>query len=730
MKRIRAGVRSLPDAALNRVRQQTEALSPDARRALAMVAVMGSEAEFDLLAAATRLSEPALVAALKELIAARFLVEARPDRFAFRSPLLRRAALAQLLARERRALHREAAEAIEGLMGSAAEQRAGELARHYAAAGEVEIALGYCRVAGEQALRRDDLREALAHFSRGIRCAARLGRAADDLLLARAELYERMGRFAAAETDLVAAQEAAQREGRGRAAWQALLRLGYLWAARDYRRSLAWYEAALSAAEKLADPLACAETRNRIGNVYLNQDRPDEALPCHAIALAAFESAADVAGQANTLELMAVCYYNLPDALAGADCATRALALGRAAGDRSVIFHAAIHLLLPLRFDTEAGPRADPARLIATAEEALEIARGMGWLGGEAQALGLLGGFYGVLGQYDHGLTLLRDGLALAERLEYAAGISAAERLTAETLTDLLAFDAAAGRLRRARAIAVDAGAYLFADIASLALAQALAGRGGRGDLAEARGLLDELLAGARAVSGRLRREALAARAEVDLAEGDPRAAVACVEELIRSTRHLSERGLASVPRLALLLGRGQLAAGQVEAAESALTEAVEGATVLQRAPLLWRGHVALGRLRLRQRQRKAARAEFDRGREIIAALAATVEDPALREMFTRRSLAMMPLPPPPTERLVEKAAHHGLTGREREVARLVASGASNREIARTLAISERTAERHVANILAKLGLASRVQLATWVGANLPSVSPPQANPA
>jgi predicted ATPase/DNA-binding CsgD family transcriptional regulator len=54
------------------------------------------------------------------------------------------------------------------------------------------------------------------------------------------------------------------------------------------------------------------------------------------------------------------------------------------------------------------------------------------------------------------------------------------------------------------------------------------------------------------------------------------------------------------------------------------------------------------------------------------------------------------------------------LTAREREVARLVAQGASNRQIAETLVIGERTAEAHVSNMLAKLGLTTRVQLAAW----------------
>ena len=50
----------------------------------------------------------------------------------------------------------------------------------------------------------------------------------------------------------------------------------------------------------------------------------------------------------------------------------------------------------------------------------------------------------------------------------------------------------------------------------------------------------------------------------------------------------------------------------------------------------------------------------------------------------------------------------HGLTARELEVLRLVASGKSNREIAATLVISEHTVARHVQNIFAKVNVSSR----------------------
>jgi DNA-binding NarL/FixJ family response regulator len=54
------------------------------------------------------------------------------------------------------------------------------------------------------------------------------------------------------------------------------------------------------------------------------------------------------------------------------------------------------------------------------------------------------------------------------------------------------------------------------------------------------------------------------------------------------------------------------------------------------------------------------------------------------------------------------------LTAREREVLALVAEGASNRQIAEMLTVSERTARTHVSAILGKLGLVSRTQAALW----------------
>jgi DNA-binding NarL/FixJ family response regulator len=67
--------------------------------------------------------------------------------------------------------------------------------------------------------------------------------------------------------------------------------------------------------------------------------------------------------------------------------------------------------------------------------------------------------------------------------------------------------------------------------------------------------------------------------------------------------------------------------------------------------------------------------------------------------------------PAPPPDRL-------SLTGREIEVVRLIARGATNREIAAQLFVSEGTVKNHVSHILGRLGLRDRTQAALYAREN------------
>ena len=79
------------------------------------------------------------------------------------------------------------------------------------------------------------------------------------------------------------------------------------------------------------------------------------------------------------------------------------------------------------------------------------------------------------------------------------------------------------------------------------------------------------------------------------------------------------------------------------------------------------------------------------------------------------------PIPPtsPAPKRPSDDEAPH-LTRREREVAALIARGLTSRQIASKLVVSERTVDNHVANILKKLSLQSREQIAARMAEQSP----------
>jgi DNA-binding CsgD family transcriptional regulator/tetratricopeptide (TPR) repeat protein len=81
------------------------------------------------------------------------------------------------------------------------------------------------------------------------------------------------------------------------------------------------------------------------------------------------------------------------------------------------------------------------------------------------------------------------------------------------------------------------------------------------------------------------------------------------------------------------------------------------------------------------------------------------------------RPASPRPTRPEPTQD-ASPSALAGFSRREREVVTLIAEGCTNREIAERLVISERTAEKHVQNVLTRLGVRSRTQVAAWAVRN------------
>jgi non-specific serine/threonine protein kinase len=94
--------------------------------------------------------------------------------------------------------------------------------------------------------------------------------------------------------------------------------------------------------------------------------------------------------------------------------------------------------------------------------------------------------------------------------------------------------------------------------------------------------------------------------------------------------------------------------------------------------------------------------------------LEANIPDEQLRGDFIHNALEALPKAKKISRRQSEAEKFEGLTAREREVARCLSQGKSNREIAEELVLSERTVENHVSNILKKLQFDSRAQIAVW----------------
>jgi non-specific serine/threonine protein kinase len=202
------------------------------------------------------------------------------------------------------------------------------------------------------------------------------------------------------------------------------------------------------------------------------------------------------------------------------------------------------------------------------------------------------------------------------------------------------------------------------------------------------------------------------ARARYALADRLPEQALQIVDVLISSAP--SRASGRAIPHLWHLRALALIAIERKDEAAIVLREAQAAAIAQGLPPLLWRIASVQARLSLARRRRDEAETACARAQAIIAQLGSDLPDPLARDAFLHGARAQVPQLTKPTARRAAKQALDGLTLREREVAALIAQGRSNREIAAALVVSERTVEKHVENILAKLAFSSRAQIAAW----------------
>jgi DNA-binding CsgD family transcriptional regulator len=705
----------IPRSVQAALQRRLDQLSPEARELIALAAVAGRRFEFALMARLTHHSEAELVRLVKELARAQLVVEESPETFAFRHALTRQAVEADLLARERRGIHQQIVVALEQLAAENSDQRAAELAYHAYAAEDWQRVLIYAHRAGQQALHLYAPHAAVDHTSHALEAARRLHLPAPaKLYRSRGQAYALVSAFDAARADYEQAVARAREDGEQGVEWQSLLDLGFLWMARDFVRAGDYFAQALAIARASGDPMRLAHSLNRLGNWHVNADHPLRGKPYHEEALALFERAGEGRGRAETLDLLAGATYLAGDLGAGMELYAQAAAHFRALDDRVGLASSLTWLALrgPAAFNTMTAA-APLSTCIQTAEEALQLARAIGWRSGEAFSLVVLGMCLGAQGDYGRALPSLHGGLALAQDLNHLQWLAAAHFGLGELYLDLLMPEAAAEQLERSLDFARQSNVPFSIRLQGAMLALASI-RSGALDRAEA--LLNETFgaeADCEAPPTLAQRLGWCARAELALARDQPAAALAIADWLIATAGSSTDAGQPIVPRLLLLRGRA-LAALRSDEAESTLLAARTIAETCGARPLTWQIQVALGRLYHSRLRRRDAAQSYAAARHTVEHLAAAIPDAGLAAAFLRQATARMPRGGHPSPRRAARQALAGLTEREREVAILVAQGRSNREIAAALVLTERTAKAHVGNILDKLGFSSRTQIVAW----------------
>src|SRR5207244_2040714 len=156
--------------------------------------------------------------------------------------------------------------------------------------------------------------------------------------------------------------------------------------------------------------------------------------------------------------------------------------------------------------------------------------------------------------------------------------------------------------------------------------------------------------------------------------------------------------------------GLVEAARGDVAAAAALLEDAITQNEAAEDAFGQARAVLALGVVRRRVRQKRAARDAIEAALAGFEQLgAATWIEKARAELG----------------RIGGRTREEGLTAAERRVAALVAEGRTNREVAAALFVGERTVETHLSHVYAKLGLRSRAELARtfWPEAEAPEQS-------
>jgi DNA-binding CsgD family transcriptional regulator len=671
------------------VLRHLDGLDAEQRRVVDAAAVLGSRFPFDALAAVVGSSEEHLIPVLRCLVEVGLLVEDEPDVFSFRHALTREAVAGQLLGRERRRLHEKAL----AVMCEQASDDYTALAHHAQGAGRYEEVVAFARQGAARFLQLGLTHQALRLAELGLAedsADAELQRLASQaawfvglLDLARRRAVE-WRRLASAAGDRVS-------EG---AALRHLARLEWESGNSDGQRIYAEEALALAEADGPGEPLALAMALISEVHMLAQHETSDGSAALEAVRWA--DRALALADRLGRPELRPRALVNKGSAIAdtpgrvaeGVAILEQARAEAEAVGDTWNQARALNNVLSP-------GTRLWPEKQI---QAALDEIRDVAWrTGREGSTMMMWAGWAAQLAMMQGDMQAARDRLATGRHLSQVV-----EDTSERWWHAILDLD-----------IAVEAG-----------------------DWGEAESVLSGV--GGTAPDGILRLKFETRAAQLTALRGDPAGGTERLLAIVKpgQGRHPCEDLRMPILTAAVTLLRHEAAPAAIRRLVTRLDQTWPAWPDL---PATIGIHVEAALLEAEGRQEEALEAYRDAIADPNgyrpAAMVADAEQGVARCLLAAgriedaraavgRAVALLEGWPgwrsaqaAALLRRTTPSAHGGdgvLTTREREVAALVAEGLSNGQIAQRLYISTKTASVHVSNILAKLGMASRAEVAVW----------------
>jgi DNA-binding CsgD family transcriptional regulator/tetratricopeptide (TPR) repeat protein len=689
------GARRVKDVLLSRV----NALGADAAELVRLAAVFGLWVADDQLHAASVLPDERYAAAVREAVDVGVLVVEGAD-YTFRHALMCEAVLSQLLPMERRKLHERAARALaidpgDDLSGAVA------VSVHWEAAGKPAEAAGWSLRAARKARRLNAYAESWGHYQRALRFGRQgaddVGRL--DVVLEAAGTARLAGDPAEGATLLEQALRTEPVERAERAS--ALERLGcFLWDAGLTARSRAAYAEAAAALEP--EVTAChAQVWGAQARTAFIMAEFDEAVAFadRSVTAAREHGTPEVLADALTTRGTAGVILRDPVAL---DLLREGVRLARDVEDRAVLCRSYANLIVALEYSgmPEEACTAALEGLSLLPEYGLDLAVGAALACNAANMLTRRGHYErceALLAGLLDGRVVQGQGLHLhLERAELQLRMGNPEGARASV--------AAASSIEVDEPPVVATVACVAAEL-----------RAQDGDHDGCYRTVDEaLLRLAATQDTRFRTELLviALRSEADrrgpLGRRHDAGDEARLERLGAELKEVAPEADDDLEHVAHhRTARNELARARGEATAADWAEAVR----------LWQADVrpreeAYCLLReaechAAERHRAKAAAAASAARVIAERLGATPILSAVDDLLARTRLSVTPAPRQPVE-----DRPYGLTDREHEVLGLLGTGATNRQIARKLFISERTVGVHVSRVLHKLQVTNRAQAA------------------